>query len=1557
MHVIRERVGREWLLLIVLALVILPLVAAANNPGHDTLYIEQVGDSNLTGKLNISEWLRVGKLFYTTYLDIQGNGTQPGNSRAEVYADASTALIFNAPGNFYFGTGSGTMVYIGTSGVDLNVSRDVYIGGFMNITGAVNATGKVYSENNEVCTATNGLCADGAGNSTAQIIAAVNNSGISITGNAATATALAANGANCDAGSYATGVDASGAAEGCTVAGTGTVTGSGTQNKIPVWSNAGGTELGDSLLSQSGSTVTVAGNLSMPTTFWIGNSAIAKGTNSVAIGTGAKANYSHSIAIGDGANASAADGNAIAIGQYAKSSAWYGTAIGNSATSSGETSTAIGQSSTASGTNGVAIGWGATASGGSSTALGKSATASGNYGNAIGYVATASNTGAIATGYYTNATQTYATAIGYSTKASATDAIALGRSAVADQNYAVALGYGANTNATNQFMIGSATQNLSLYVMGDIYVAATKDICTQDGKCLSTTGTGSGDVTGVTAGTGINVTSATGPVPTVSVNATWLDARYLQLTTNHAGDVSGAYNAMVVADNSHAHDAANITAGNLAVARMPTGGAWALSSDLNIDGNKLFVNASAAKVGIGTAAPNYTLHVYGGEAKFSNGVIITQSSPSVALTVTDPGTAGGITATSQAIGIEGTSSLNYGVKGQTTATSTGSAGVFGYSQSEGLVYGVYGQVTDTNPDSAGVYGYGADSGKNGAKKLYGVYGLSSGTTSESAGVYGNASATSGEVYGVKGYTASAAGYSGYFTGGLGVKIADGNLTMGSGLVGIHTASPGAMLEINSSAAATTGLLVKGAAAQSANLTEWQSSAGAKLASVNATGSFFVGNDAVCTAANGLCANSSSYYSSAGGWTNTTTTTTTALNVVMSSSHVNITGDNTSATLLVKGVAGQTAVNLTEWQSSAGAILAYLNASGSLFVENGNRVCTADNGLCADGSGNSTAQIIAAVNNTGINIGGTAAKATALAANGANCDAGSYATGVDASGAAEGCTVAATGDVTGVTAGTGINVTDPNGPVPTVSVNATWLDARYLQLTTNHAGDVSGAYNAMVVADNSHNHDAANITAGTLNSARLPTTLVGWTNDSANTNTSLDVWIVKDGPSLNLYNNAGANNSYLAFLGTDGAGDQDYSWFVGTADYDNEFYIYNAITGKYTYSIDRTTDYTLIGHYDGANPALGTLHVKAQASTDTATIIQGAADQSANLTEWRNSSGAVLASVNGTGVLTLRPNHQLVGDDLDQSFLDFRNPNGNVLAVAGKSSADDFIFNVGNWTTYENVWGGGDTFTVMKYDADSSGSQGFAALVTADDDWTNSSYVDLNVMQSDGGIHTSSLAVETHQNSTSANTFNVYAYSTSLSDRGNERMIVDVSSATGKASLAVTSGWNNVHDIFALKNGTTMLFNVSTNGNVNVSGDLLYGGDLIGYGADVAEMIDGEVSLEPGDVVVIDENKDEAVVKSSKAYDSLVAGIVSTDPSHVLAAGDGNVKLALAGRVPVKVTTSNGAIKRGDLLTTSDVPGTAMRCADKSLCAGAILGKALEPLDSGTGKITALVMLG
>ena len=63
--------------------------------------------------------------------------------------------------------------------------------------------------------------------------------------------------------------------------------------------------------------------------------------------------------------------------------------------------------------------------------------------------------------------------------------------------------------------------------------------------------------------------------------------------------------------------------------------------------------------------------------------------------------------------------------------------------------------------------------------------------------------------------------------------------------------------------------------------------------------------------------------------------------------------------------------------------------------------------------NSDGTAIAFIATSTLNIGGNAGTATALAANGANCSAGNYPLGVNASGAVEDCTVASTGTVTSI----------------------------------------------------------------------------------------------------------------------------------------------------------------------------------------------------------------------------------------------------------------------------------------------------------------------------------------------------------------------------------------------------------------------------------------------------------------------------------------------------------------------------------------------------------------
>jgi len=190
------------------------------------------------------------------------------------------------------------------------------------------------------------------------------------------------------------------------------------------------------------------------------------------------------------------------------------------------------------------------------------------------------------------------------------------------------------------------------------------------------------------------------------------------------------------------------------------------------------------------------------------------------------------------------------------------------------------------------------------------------------------------------------------------------------------------------------------------------------------------------------------------------------------------------------------------------------------------------------------------------------------------------------------------------------------------------------------------------------------------------------------------------------------------------------------------------------------------------------------------------------------------------------------------------------------------------------------------------------------------------------------------------------------------------SGSGNISMITTSANVSANTLFIDNTNSRVGIGVTSptvalhvSQDLNVTRNIFYGGNISGYGADIAEFIHGPEDLLPGDVVVISTTNDIGVERSTRAFDTRVAGIVSSNPSHLLSADEGNVPLALTGRVPVKVTGEAGVIYRGDLLTTSTTPGHAMKCVNRISCTGAIVGKALEHFDGEKGMITALVVLG
>jgi hypothetical protein len=154
------------------------------------------------------------------------------------------------------------------------------------------------------------------------------------------------------------------------------------------------------------------------------------------------------------------------------------------------------------------------------------------------------------------------------------------------------------------------------------------------------------------------------------------------------------------------------------------------------------------------------------------------------------------------------------------------------------------------------------------------------------------------------------------------------------------------------------------------------------------------------------------------------------------------------------------------------------------------------------------------------------------------------------------------------------------------------------------------------------------------------------------------------------------------------------------------------------------------------------------------------------------------------------------------------------------------------------------------------------------------------------------------------------------------------------------------------------------GNVWISNNCSVATLTIRGGADVAEPFQmTEQEIEKGSVVVIDEEHAGQLKRSTQAYDTRVAGIVSgangIKPGIALkqeGALDQGENVALSGRVYVKADAGFGAIKPGDLLTTSPTPGHSMRVSDAARAQGAILGKAMSSLREGKGMVLVLVTL-
>ena len=209
---------------------------------------------------------------------------------------------------------------------------------------------------------------------------------------------------------------------------------------------------------------------------------------------------------------------------------------------------------------------------------------------------------------------------------------------------------------------------------------------------------------------------------------------------------------------------------------------------------------------------------------------------------------------------------------------------------------------------------------------------------------------------------------------------------------------------------------------------------------------------------------------------------------------------------------------------------------------------------------------------------------------------------------------------------------------------------------------------------------------------------------------------------------------------------------------------------------------------------------------------------------------------------------------------------------------------------------------------------------------------------------------------------------------------------GTGSIFLRSGTTYVQNAAGTKTslstnsgaGQSIYFNnslkfVTTNTGVEITGDLEngqsdgvgnIGNSTVGFNtvhatatsaqyADLAERYTADKEYEAGTVVVFS-NKDSEfeLTESTTTHDRAVAGVISTNPAYLMNSTTEGVALALQGRVPCKVV---GPINRGELVVTSDVPGTAQRLNDDSYQPGQVIGKSLETIEDDSVQTIEIVV--
>lgn len=337
-----------------------------------------------------------------------------------------------------------------------------------------------------------------------------------------------------------------------------------------------------------------------------------------------------------------------------------------------------------------------------------------------------------------------------------------------------------------------------------------------------------------------------------------------------------------------------------------------------------------------------------------------------------------------------------------------------------------------------------------------------------------------------------------------------------------------------------------------------------------------------------------------------------------------------------------------------------------------------------------------------------------------------------------------------------------------------------------------------------------------------------------------------------------------------------------------------------------------------------------------------------------------------------------------------------LDVAGaiRSSSGGFVFPDGTVQTTAAAGGGGGTITGVTAGAGLTGGgtsgsltlnvgAGTGVTVAADTIAVNYGSTAGTAVQGNTSI---TVAAGTGMSGGGALTLGAGGTVTLTNADGgsSQNIFKNVANSAGTTQFSAAS--NNDAVRFAGAGGTTVSFDAATKkvtidgstsslsaanvtagqfgaGNYTFPGNVTVNGNIAAKYQDLAEWVPSSEQIAAGTVVILDSTKDNHVISSTQAYDTRVAGVISEQPGIALGeSGDNKSLVATTGRVLVRVDAARAPIHVGDLLVTSDIPGVAMKSEPVNVSGiqmhrpGTIVGKALQSLEKGSGKILVLLSL-